>query len=105
MPLAEHARARGIPERTLRRQMTALHARLGGGVLVAYNKPGTRVRKYWLNLAAVRVGLTKQPVDTEEAIGEVLLRVEDLEKKSEAFRQSHNMLKRKVNQLELRFTP
>lgn len=85
--------------------MTALHARLGGGVLVAYNKPGTRVRKYWLNLAAVRVGLTKQPVDTEEAIGEVLLRVEDLEKKSEAFRQSHNMLKRKVNQLELRFTP
>lgn len=83
--------------------MTALHARLGGGVLVAYNKPGTRVRKYWLNLAAVRVGLTQQPVDTEEAIGSVLLRVEELEKKSEAFRQSHNVLKRKVKQLELRF--
>lgn len=85
--------------------MTALHARLGGGVLVAYNKPGTRVRKWFVNLASVRVGLTRQPVDTEEAIGDVLLRVEDLEKKSEAIRQSHNMLKRKVNQLELRFPP
>lgn len=93
-----------MAERTLRRQMTALHARLGGGVLIAYNKPGTRVRKWFVNLAAVRVGLTQQPIDSEEAIGAVLLRVEDLEKKSEAFRQSHKALKRKVNQLELRFT-
>jgi hypothetical protein len=84
--------------------MTALHARLGGGVLRSYNKPGTRVRKWWVNLAAVRVGLTRDPADTEEAIGGVLLRLEDLEKKSEAFRQSHNALKRKVNQLEFRFT-
>ena len=83
--------------------MTALHARLGGGVLRTYNAPGTRVRKWWLNLEAVRIGLTRDPADAEEAIGSVLLRVEDLEKKSEALRQSHNSLKRKVIQLELRF--
>lgn len=84
--------------------MTALHARLGGGVLRSYNQAGTRVRKWWVNLAAVRVGLTRDRADAEEAIGGVLLRLEDQEKKSEALRQSHNSLKRKVKGLESRIS-
>lgn len=104
VPLAEHARTLGKPERTIRRQLTALHARLGGGVLRSYNQPGTRVRKWFVNLAAVQAGLEHDPADAEEAIGDLLLRVEDQEKKSEALRQSHNSLKRKVKDIENRIS-
>jgi len=73
-------------------------------VLRSYNQPGTRVRKWFVNLAAVRAGLERDPANAEEAIGDVLLRLEDQEKKSEAFRQSHNALKRKVKALESRIS-
>lgn len=102
MPLAEHARAQGINERTLRRQMTRLHARLGGGVLHSYNLPGTRVRKWWLNLAAVRHGLGQDPTDMEEVVGELMLQLEELKKKAEGLRQAHISLKGNVKKLESR---
>jgi hypothetical protein len=73
-------------------------------VLRSYNQPGTRVRKWFVNLAAVQAGLTRDPADTEEAIGSLMLRVEDVEKKSEALRQSHNSTKRKVKALESRIS-
>jgi hypothetical protein len=102
--LAEHARKIGRPERTVRRQLSALHARLGGGVLRSYNQPGTRVRKWFVNLLAVRAGLAHDRLEPEEAIGDLLLRVEDLEKKSEALRQSHKALKRHVKEVEGRIS-
>lgn len=79
--------------------MTRLHARLGGGVLHAYNLPGTRVRKWWLNLAAVRHGLGQDPTDMEEVVGGALLRIEELENKAEALRQAHKSLKALVKRI------
>ncbi len=95
LPLAEHAREKGISERTLRRRLTALHQRLGGGVLRAYNQEGTKVRKWFFNPAATRAGLEREPDATESALGEHLLRIEDLEKKVMALRQSLNSVKAK----------
>lgn len=77
---------------------------MGGGVLRSYNEPGTRVRKWWVNLDAVRIGLSRNPADAEEAIGDMLLRLEDQEKKSEALRQSHKSLKGRVKVLESRIS-
>jgi hypothetical protein len=98
VPLAEGARERGIPERTFRRQLAALHAQFGGGVLRAYNQPGTRVRKWFFN--PVRANMAP-PVqlkieDVEAQLGEVVLRVEDLERNNTALRQKLNSLKAKV---------
>jgi hypothetical protein len=55
--LAAYAREQGFPERTLRRRMSALHARQGN-VLRAQNEPGKRVRKWWLNPDALRAPAT-----------------------------------------------
>jgi len=93
--LAAHAREKGIPERTLRRRLTALHQQLGGGVLRSHNKPGTKVRKWFFNPLATRAGLERDPDMVELALGEHLLRLEDLEKKVMALRQSLNSVKAK----------
>jgi hypothetical protein len=102
LPLAEHARSRGISERKLRRQLIALHQRLGGGVLRSYNEAGTKVRKWFFNPAAVKAGLERDPDEAEISLGEHLLRIEDSEKKIEALRQSLNSVKAKVKALERR---
>lgn len=98
--LAEYARARGVPERTMLYRLTALHQRLGGGVLKSQNPPGTKVRKWWVNpqkLERLQRELAEDAEPTEEQLGEHLLRIEALEEKLEALRQSHISLKRKVN--------
>jgi hypothetical protein len=80
-------------------RLTALHQRLGGGVLRSFNRPGTKVRKWWVNPARL-ARLLEEPeaVDAvEEQLGEHLLRIEALEEKLQALRQSHIALKRKVN--------
>lgn len=104
LPLAEHAREKGISERTLRRRLTALHQRLGGGVLRAYNQEGTKVRKWFFNPLSVKAGLERDPDEAEISLGEHLLRIEDAEKKLEAFRQSLNAVKAKVKGIEKRIS-
>ncbi len=96
VPLAEHARERGVAERTLRRQLTALHARLGGGVLRSYNQEGTKVRKWFFNRATTKAGLERDPDAIAVQVGELTLQFEDLKEKVNALRQAHNSLKRLV---------
>lgn len=98
--LAKYAREKGLSERTLRRRLTALHQRLGGGVLRSYNDPGTRIGKWWFNPVAVKVGLERDPDETETSLGEHLLRIEENEKKLNALRQSLNALRRQVNSMK-----
>lgn len=81
----------------MRYRMVALHHKLGGGVLRSYSRPGKRVRKWFVNAEALRLSVERDPDDTERALGEHLLRIEELEKKLDALRQSHNALKRKTN--------
>jgi hypothetical protein len=81
-------------------RLTALHQRLGGGVLKHFSGPGKKVRKWWVNPARLArlVEEDGEPVDaTEEQMGEHLLRIEALEEKVSALRNSHIALKRKVN--------
>jgi hypothetical protein len=81
-------------------RLTALHQRLGGGVLKHFTPPGKKVRKWWVNpeRLARLVEDEGEPVDaTEEQLGEHLLRIESLEEKVNALRNSHIALKRKVN--------
>lgn len=98
MPLAEHAREIGMPERTLRRRLMALHQRMGGGVLRSYNVPGTKVGKWHFNRAVTRAVLERDPDDTEAALGEHLTRIEIVENRLKALQQAHNALKRQMNQ-------
>lgn len=99
LELAKHARETGISERTLRRRLTALHQRLGGGVLRAYSAPGASVRKWWFNPTALQAALERDPEETEVALGEQRVRIEELEEKVNALRQSHKSLKRQVKDL------
>lgn len=100
LELAKHARETGIPERTLRRRLTALHERKGGGVLRAYNPPGTSVRKYWFNPAALQAALEQDPDETEVSLGSHRVLIEELTEKVNALRQAHNSLKRQVKALK-----
>jgi Mg2+ and Co2+ transporter CorA len=100
VPLAEHAREIGMPERTLRRQLYALHQRMGGGVLRSYNVPGTRVGKWFFNRAVTRAVLAREPDDTEVALGEHLTRIEKTENRLAALRQSLKSLRALVNTLQ-----
>lgn len=101
VPLAEHAREIGMPERTLRRRLMALHQRLGGGVLRSYNAPGAKVGKWFFNRLATRAGLERDPDETEAALGEHLTRIEKLENRQESLRQSLKALKKHVNSQQL----
>jgi hypothetical protein len=81
-------------------RLTALHQRLGGGVLKAFNRPGTKVRKWWVNPDRLARLVEDEGVDVddvEEQLGEHLLRIEALEEKFKALRDGHIALKRKVN--------
>jgi len=84
-------------ERTLRRRLMALHQRMGGGVLRSYNVPGTKVGKWFFNRAVTKAVLEREPDDTEAALGEHLTRIEIVENRLKALQQSHNALKRHVN--------
>lgn len=98
VPVVDGAREHGIPERTFRRRLLSLHARLGGGVLRSFNQPGTRVRKWFYNPARASVAIEHHLKLEElvEMVGEVTLRVEDCERNDKALRQSLNSLKHKV---------
>lgn len=96
LELARYARDHGIPERTLRRRLTALHQREGGGVLRSYNEPGTRVGKWFFSPAALQAALERDPDDAEAAMGEQRLLIEDLQRKVEALRQSLNAVKARM---------
>jgi hypothetical protein len=96
LPLAETARAAGVSERTMRRRMVALHQKLDGGVLRSYNLKG-KTRKWFVNPQALLAGVEDDPDEAERGLGEHLLRIEELEKRLDALRQSHNALKRKTN--------
>ena len=101
VPLAEHAREIGMPERTLRRRLLALHQRMGGGVLRSYNVPGTKVGKWFFNQLVTRAVLERDPDETEVALGDHLTRIEKLENRQEAMRQSFKSLKKLVNAQQL----
>lgn len=105
IPLAETARKAGVNERTMRRRMVALHQRMGGGVLRSYHPEGGHVRKWFVNAAALRAGIEKDPDATEVALGEHLVRIEELEKKLLALRQSHIAVKRQVKAVQLALFP
>jgi len=105
IPLAETARKAGVPERTMRRRMVALHQRLGGGVLRSYHPEGGHVRKWFVNAAALRAGIEKDPDATEVALGEHLVRIEELERRLLALRQSHIVVKRHVKAVQLKLFP
>jgi hypothetical protein len=98
VPVADGAREHGVPERTFRRRLLALHAQLGGGVLRSYNQPGTRVRKWFYNPAKASIAIEHQLKleDVEEQVGALMLRVEVCERNDTAFRQSLNSVKAKV---------
>jgi transposase-like protein len=96
LELARYARDHGIPERTLRRRLTALHQRQGGGVLRSYNEAGTRVGKWFFSPLALQAALEREPDETEAALGEHTLELEDLKRKVEALRQSLNAVKAKM---------
>lgn len=106
VPVAEGARERGIPERTFRRRLLALHSKLGGGVLRSYNQPGTRVRKYFFNPEKAVLAVEEQPAleDLAEQLGALTMRVEDCEKRGEALRQSLNSVKARVKRKVLSAT-
>jgi hypothetical protein len=106
--LAETARKAGVSERTMRRRMVALHQQLGGNVLRTYTRPGQRVGKWWVNLNVLQAKARElqsdnqsEPESTEVALGEHLLRIERVEKRLQALRDSHIALKNKVKQLTL----
>jgi hypothetical protein len=88
--------------------MVALHQQLGGGVLRSYNRPGQRVGKWWINVPALQARARDlqsedrpEPESIDVALGEHLLRIERVEKKLQALRDSHIALKNKVKQLTL----
>jgi hypothetical protein len=93
--VAEGAREQGIPERTFRRRLLALHAQLGGGVLRSFNQPGTRVRKWFFNPAKAALAVEEQPTVESLAreLGELMLRVDTCERNDEALRQRVNSVK------------
>lgn len=100
VPLTEYAREHGVSDRTMLYRLTALHQRLGGGVLKHFSGPGKKVRKWWVNparLARLLEGEGEDVDAVEEQLGEHLLRIEALEEKVQAIRNSHIALKRKVN--------
>jgi hypothetical protein len=84
----------------MRYRLTALHHKLGGGVLLALNAPGTRVRKYWFNPKALKAGLGEDPDPVDVALGEHALRLDEVEKKLAALRNAHLSLKTRVKRIE-----
>lgn len=85
MELARYAREHGISERTLRRQLTALNGR-HGGVLRSYGRPGARVGKWWFHPLALQAARTAEEI--EGRIEDHSRRIEDLEEKAAALRES-----------------
>jgi hypothetical protein len=94
----------------MRRRMVALHQQLGGNVLRTYTRPGQRVGKWWVNLTVLQAkardlqsdtATTEEPESIQVSLGEHLLRIERVEKKLQALRDSHIALKNKVKQLTL----
>lgn len=65
-------------------------------MLRSYNEPGTRVGKWFFSPLALQAAVERDPDATEAALGEQLLRIEDLEKKVAALRQSLIAVKNKV---------
>lgn len=117
-PLTRLARESGVPVRTMRRRMAALHQQLGGGVLRAYNEPGTRVGKWWVNVTVLQAhhgraeaeAERERVEDQQEAVqaqlGEHLLRIEAVERKTQALRDraiAQRKRLERVEQLVLRF--
>lgn len=98
VPVVDGAREHGIPERTFRRRLLSLHARLGGGVLRSFNQPGTRVRKWFYNPARASIAIEHhlKLEELAELVGEVTLRIEDCERNDKALRQSLNSVKAKL---------
>jgi hypothetical protein len=91
----------------MRRRMVALHQQMGGNVLRSYNRPGQRVGKWWVNVTALQAKARdlqsgpEEPESVDVALGEHLLRIERVEKRLQALRDSHIALKNKVKQLTL----
>ena len=97
LPLAAEARKAGVPERTMRYRLVALHHKLGGGVLMSLNEPGTKVRKWWFNPEALKRALDVDPNPIDVAFGESELRIEDVEKKIAALRNAFREHKKSAN--------
>lgn len=89
----------------MRRHATALHQQLGGGVLRGFNEPGRRVGKWWVNTRVLAAHHQRDEIEeereaTQSALGEHLLRIEDLERKTQALRDRQIALKKRVDRVE-----
>jgi hypothetical protein len=81
----------------MRYRLVALHHKLGGGVLMSLNEPGSKVRKWWFNPEALKRAIDFDPNPIDAAFGESDLRLEDCEKKITALRNALREHKKQAN--------
>lgn len=99
--LAAYARAQGIPERTLRRRLTALHAQRGD-VLKASDGSGRRVGKWLFNPAALRAPAAPPApaeLDRQRQLAELVERIARLEARAERMRKETVGLRARLNKV------
>ncbi len=69
-------------------------------MLRSYNRPGTKVRKWWVNPAALKASLTFEPQAIDAELGEYDLRIETLEKRLQALRDARQGDKNRLIAIE-----
>lgn len=95
--VSDGARAQGVSVRTFRRRLLMLHEQVGG-VLKSFNRPGTKVRKWFYNpdvtRIAVELGVRLDAVELK--VESLMTRMDESEAKLVVLRTSINSVNRKV---------
>lgn len=85
--IREAARLVGVPPRVLKRRLLRLHERTGG-VLVSFEATGREVRKWHVQPAGLMVAMREDPTITEERLAEIEARLDELETRQVALRNT-----------------
>lgn len=101
LTVRQAAEAAGVPVRTMRRRVVALHAEHGGILWRVDGRKVARVRstrvKLMIDVEALAEAHLRHPDQNDVEHEYLSALVRDLSQKVEALRKSHNRLKRRVD--------
>jgi hypothetical protein len=94
LSIAEAAELAQEPTWKLKRKLLALHETTGGRVLQSYQKPGKKVRKWFVSAEALLVCLRTDPKVVDAQIEAIESRLGVLESRQVALRNAHRQHRR-----------
>ncbi len=100
LSVRQAAEAIGVTPRVMRRRLRALHERYEGNLLQSFQRPGQRVRKWWISPEVLQACLRADHERHDAELEDLRGRVCQVEDRTLALRGAHRQLRKQVIQLQ-----